>query len=519
MRSLYYFSCFLKAAFSFLPHLLILVIFLSFKFFTPTVWAKEQKQALPVSIASSYQNNLPQANNAVLWTRLSDKRVLAELNADALLSPASLTKLITAAAAFDQYGPSFTHKTPVMFTGERRNGVIEGDLIFVGSGDPYLVSEILWQAAVDLKHLGIKEVKGSLIVDNSLFDDEARDRSRTNSAKRSQNAYDAPIHSFSVNFNTAAVAIAPHPSAPQAYVQLSPSPLQNVELDAQVKTVPGKGNQDLSVDRTSTPTGATKLSVRGTIGRDASLKKIYRSVSDGEETSAAYVRYFLGEQGIKINGPTKFSKTPPSAKLLHVIEGYDMRKVVSGLNVFSNNFIADMVTKRLSIADLIDDANPASWALSQSRTSATLASGSKTLVSFLQNQVGIKGSFTIENGSGLDTRNRLSAKHISQLLNWVESQGEMFPDFLGTLPANGLDGTMRRRKSSKGLPLGLIRAKTGTLTEPLSVCGIAGYFRHSIHGWTSFVILTNGIQGKGQPSVQAIRDYQDRLLSQMVASK
>ena len=91
---------------------------------------------------------------------------------------------------------------------------------------------------------------------------------------------------------------------------------------------------------------------------------------------------------------------------------------------------------------------------------------------------------------------------------------EVFPEFLGSLPATGWDGTLKKRfgKAETESLKGLVRAKTGTLSEPVSVAGLAGYFRHPKHGMVAFAILENGNQGKTQPSITDLRERQDKVV-------
>ena len=78
-----------------------------------------------------------------------------------------------------------------------------------GGGDPKLVSEDLWQIAADIHNLGIRRITGDIIIDNSLFQIQARDESRESGRKSSDNAWDAPVTAFGVNFNTLAISVAP----------------------------------------------------------------------------------------------------------------------------------------------------------------------------------------------------------------------------------------------------------------------------------------------------------------------
>ena len=450
------------------------------------------------------------ADHSVIFMRLSDHKVLFESGADKLLSPASVTKIVTSAAALTYFGPSFTFKTPIYHTGRIEAGHVTGDLIIKGDGDPFMVSEVLWQTAVDLHHLGIRTIDGNLIIDTSLFDDEDRDDSRKTGAKYSTHAYDAPVSSFAVNFNTVAVAIAPTVSGKSAIAEITPYAMPSVKLTGRVTTRPGEASDTVSAARTTIKETQTSLTVSGVIGEDAPIKKIYRSVADPVTAAGDYVRAFLENVGIKVRGVTKRGTTPKSAALVYEAQGYEMRRIAQGLNTFSNNFIADVLTKRLGAAFPVNGQPDAPG-------SGSLKNGTGVLNRFLREDVGLKGEWTLLNGSGLATENRLSARQLLSVMTWMESRGELFPDFLGSLPASGLDGTLKKRMKKDDDLRGLIRAKTGTLTEPITVASMAGYFRHPTEGWCAFVILSNGREGRGQPGLMDLRNLQDAALRDVLA--
>ena len=449
------------------------------------------------------------ATQTVLVVRLSDGKTLYEKDPDVLLAPASVTKVVTAAAVLSRFTPVHTFKTPLFHTGARKNEKVLGDLIVVGDGDPYLVSEKLWQMAADLKNMGIREFTGDLIVDNTLFGDEGRDESRQAGLKSSTNAYDAPVSALGINFNTFAVAVAPADAAGKpALVSIDPYPLRGVIVDNDVKTSKGRGTKSLAVKRVSSGgKDGEKLVASGTIATDLPIQKIYRSVGDYAHVSGEYVKAFLKQEGVIVRGVVKEGRRPANATLLYEIESYDLRKIVAGLMNFSNNYVADTLVKRLGAAYPKKGAP-------ESPGSGTFANGMAAITDFLRKDVGIKSDFTLNNGSGLDSDNRLSARQITDVLAFMEHHMEVFPEFLGALPATGWDGTLKKRfgKAETESLKGLVRAKTGTLTEPVSVAGLAGYFRHPKHGLVAFAILENGKPNADQPAITDLRDRQDKVV-------
>ena len=446
---------------------------------------------------------------SVLVVRLSDGKTLYEKNPDQLVTPASVTKVVTSAAVLTRLTPAYTFKTPFYYTGERKNDRVLGDLVVVGAGDPFIVSEKLWQLAADLKNQGIREFTGDLVIDDALFDGESRDEARIEGAKASVNAYDAPVSAFGVNFNTFAVLVAPgdRPGRP-AFVSLDPYPLRGVILTNDVRTGKPHLGKALEVRRTVDVKGGEHLVATGTIAADMPMQKIYRSVADDVQASGATLKAFLKGAGVIVRGHIHRGRLPKDATLLYTLDSYPMRKIVAGLNTYSNNYIADMLVKRLGAA------YPPKG-LADAPGSGSFANGVRVLTDFLHKDVGIKSAFVLKNGSGLATENRLSARQVVAVLAYMEKHMEAFPEFLGSLPATGWSGTLRHRFDHGAAEemKGLFRAKTGTLTEPIAVSAIAGYFRHPKHGLVAFTILENGVEGKRQPAIADLRDQQDRVLA------
>lgn len=88
-----------------------------------------------------------------------------------LFSSLSCNKLFTAAAGFDLLGPNFSFKTYLSTTGVITKGVLVGDLILRGSGDPSFSSKDLEQLLFQLKLKNIKEIEGNIVLDKTEFDE------------------------------------------------------------------------------------------------------------------------------------------------------------------------------------------------------------------------------------------------------------------------------------------------------------------------------------------------------------
>lgn len=435
---------------------------------------------------------------SVLFVRLKDQKVLYSQNSQQTLIPASVTKLVTAAAALDTLTPHFQFETNFYHTGKRDGHMIKGDLVIVGSGDPLFISEKLWQLAADIRHLGIRVITGRIIIDNSIFDSELRDSSRKHSRKRSTHAYDAPLSAFAVNFNTFVIAAAPGPSVGKpGQVDMDPYPLRLVRIQNKSRTTRSGYKSSVRVSRLSGKTTGTQMMVSGNLALGSKIKKVYRSVGDPISAAGEQVRAFFNKEGIIIQGQVVAGKRPQYAKLLTKVEGYPLRRIIESLNKYSNNYVADVLVKKLGAQ--------------MTRRPGSLKDGIQVLRSFLKRKIGIKSPFILETGSGLSPENRLSAHQMIKLLAYMERRFDLFPEFLNSLPAAGYDGTLHDRfDENRGK--GVVRAKTGTLTAPVSVASLAGYVRHQSHGLVAFAIIENGSPGYKQPSLYDLRKRQDKAL-------
>lgn len=444
-------------------------------------------------------------DQSIAVVRVSDGKRLFSHKSETLVVPASVSKLTIAAAALDLWGADHTFNTKVYITGDLRGGEVTGDIYIKGDGDPFLTNEKLFILASDIRRRGIKKISGDFYLDNSLFDGETRDASRDEGKSISDYAYDAPVSATGVNFNTFEVAMAVTENSPEVFFY--PYDLKGFSIENRLTAGSKTAAQ---VERLSLKDGRAKLIATGTIGRDENLVKFYRSVNDPSAASAEVIRSFLENQGIKILGKNKLAVTPSQAKKIAEIGGFPMHFIVRGLNNYSNNFIADMLLKRLGAAFSDEEIQDKPY-------SGSIANGLKVLKNYLINQVEIKTPFVLANASGLSTENRLSADQVNQILLKMGQSLELYPEFFSSLPSIGKVGTLKKRfrKSEVENISQLVRAKTGTLTSPRTVVSLAGYLKTRKNGIVAFTILQNGNERKSQPSVGELRAVQDQMVQAM----
>ena len=132
--------------------------------------------------------------SAGLWDAATGK-VLERHHEDLALIPASTTKAVTTYALLKTLKPDFTVETEVW--GDLKDGVVWGDLVFKGDGDPLLTSERIWMLAQALKKQGVQRVTGSVRLDQSAFDDQREPQGWENTSLNTL----PPVLPLSVNFN------------------------------------------------------------------------------------------------------------------------------------------------------------------------------------------------------------------------------------------------------------------------------------------------------------------------------
>jgi D-alanyl-D-alanine carboxypeptidase/D-alanyl-D-alanine-endopeptidase (penicillin-binding protein 4) len=460
------------------------------------------------------------AHISALVVSLNQKKVLAEFHATRRVCPASVSKLVLAAKSLETWGPDKNFKTKVFARGLQKNGTLFGDLIFYGEGDPALTNEKLWFLSTDIARYGLKEVTGKVIVNNSFFGKINLDENRRAGKTMSENAYNSPLSSSAVNFSTLALVIMPgkKPGAP-ATVALEPYPLPKIKITGKILTSKATLPPQISVIRSSAK-GKDTLKISGHIPISSAPIRIYRSLSDPDMYAAQTFNAFLLSAGVKTSGQLRVESTAlqKNDHLIAEVEGIPLDLQLRGLFHVSNNFIADMLT--LQILHEHHEKNTGS-----------LKEGGHFLENYvhqvLQNVVWKHPSteretpLIIESGSGLTPNNRLSAQDIIAVLENIYKNDKIFPLYLASLPSPGGNDTLKHRFLSpqeKHLQ-NRLRAKTGTLNDPVPVSTLAGYSRLADGNWVAFAVLVNGTQSKSLFELKLLREAIDLDLAHILPAE
>lgn len=383
--------------------------------------------------------------------------------------PASNQKLLIAAASLAKWGPAHRFETTLWIDGPiDEHGQLRGALWIEGSGDPGLVSESLWKLAERLRLSGLRGVRGELGVDAHWFDAQYF---HPDWAPVSRRAYHAPIAAFAVNYSSFRIEVHAGPTLRSpARVEVAPA-TEYLQVDSEVRTSESVSRLEIEVEPLPSGSG-DRIHLRGAIPRGSEPRLFWRAVSQPGRYAASLLRTQLASQGIEVSGPTRFGRVPAGAREWLRFEGAPLSILVRRMVKFSNNFIAEQLTKRLG-AEI--HGPPGSW-----------KKGREALLAFLGSLHATGHEWVVRDGSGLSARDRLSAHTLVQLLEGVSRSFRFGPEFLVALPLFGRDGTLEERLDGMALP---VRAKTGHLRR---VAALSGYLSTRDGRRLAFSLLING---------------------------
>jgi D-alanyl-D-alanine carboxypeptidase/D-alanyl-D-alanine-endopeptidase (penicillin-binding protein 4) len=426
-----------------------------------------------------------------------DDHVIEQLNAARRLTPASLTKLATAAYALQTWSPGMMFETRLLANAPVVRGRVAGDLILQGAGDPSLDDESLWQLAAELHGAGVSTVSGDLFVDPAPFGVvTCETQDRCHALELSDSAYNAPLASVGVDFGNWCIVVRPTVPGAPALVRGCGVAQLPIAVQGVIRTVGRGARQTFWIERRTNADG-DMLQIGGDVpvGDD---QTVYRSMSNPLVGAGLLLKETLREIGVQVAGQVvvRTSRPPPDSYQLGDVTGLSLQEQLGRMLRFSNNYIADVLT--MDMAASIDDHPP-----------QALASAGRLLSDFVERVEARDRPASpvpppIYSGSGLTTDNRLSADDLVRLLAYEYRDPRHFPAFYGGLVVPRDAPFVFLRQGDEAW-LDRVALKTGTLDNPRSVCGIAGYLRKRNGGWIAFAAIVNGgPRWKHVPLYQAI---------------
>jgi len=408
----------------------------------------------PIQQAANAAGLPPEAFGVFVQDPATQSVVLA-FGADRGLNPASTMKLLTTYAALELLGPAFTWKTQAWADGTLQGDVLIGNLVLKGSGDPKLTLENFWLLLRSLRNHGLKDIRGDLILDRSGFEQQDVDPARFDGDPT--RAYNVLPDALLVNFKSVRLELLPDPAARSVKVLVDP-PLWNVKLENRISVTSGPcGDWRALVGKQLQDNGETaQVSFRGTFSVNCGERSFYLSALRHSPYTGAVFRHLWEELGGTLSGTVRDGAAGPKARMVLSWESPPLAEVVRDINKFSNNVMARQLFLTIGAESI--------------SVPATTEKSSLAIREWLGRKGFAFPELVLENGSGLSRMERISARHLGELLTAAYASPVM-PELMASLPLVAVDGTMRKRLKEEGLA-GQAHIKSGSLE---GVKGVAGY--------------------------------------------
>ena len=405
--------------------------------------------------------NQPRFNGA-LWgvkiASLATGKTLYESHADRLMSPASNSKLYASALALETLGGDYQFVTPIFATAKvGRSGILRGDLIVSGRGDPSWKATNFWDNfapfVAAITNARVRRVTGDLVVDTTFFHGPASGGGWC--VEDLEDSEGAEISALTLADNTAQIRVAHGTNISDAcLISLSP-PDTGIVLVNRTETIPAGGKKHLEICK---PAGTKTIYIFGEMPVDGAEEILDAPVPQPAAWFGAALKTVLAQNGISIKGKVRclaWPEIPPwnetNLVRLGEVKSPPLRALVRAFLKPSQNLETDLVFDHTG--ELLRGTNSPAWVTSEMLAVATLDK-------FLATN-GIPADIHFDEGSGL-SRNNLTSANATVALLTMMTTNRWANDFFDALPVAGVDGTLRRRM--KNTPaFQNVHAKTGTL--------------------------------------------------------
>lgn len=400
-------------------------------------------------------------------------------NADKLFMPASNMKLVTSAVAVAQLGMDYRWRTSLVARGRISGGVLNGDLVVVGRGDPSVSNHLRGDAMTVMSALadslaahGVRRIRGRVVAGGNAFPgptlgfgwawDDLEDD------------YSAPVDELLFNEGIADIHLEAPTSGRRRHVSVQTAPARTFPAVRADSVVVGPVPANASGDSLRHALAVRKDTLRGGF-------VITGTMAPGDTTTitvtqrdpdAAYVAA-LDEalRARRISVADRRTDTTAATDTLVRLESPTLREVLPALLKPSQNQIAEMIFRTTALE----------------RTGAGTPDSARALETRQLEGWGARpDGFLIRDGSGLSRYDYVSPRTIMVVLD-VMRRAPGFADYYAALPIAGVDGTIDYRMKGTAAA-GNLHAKTGTLANARS---LSGYVTTADGRLLQFVMLCN----------------------------
>jgi serine-type D-Ala-D-Ala carboxypeptidase/endopeptidase (penicillin-binding protein 4) len=501
----------------------------------------------PVSAALK-RAHIPLSSVSIVVQETHEPAALISLNAERPMNPASTMKLLTTFAALETLGPAYRWKTEAYLNGKLENGVLQGDLLFKGYGDPKLTVEEFWMWLRELRQRGLREIRGDIVLDHSFF--EAANQNPAQFDNDPTRAYNVGTSALLLNFNALHLHLIPNGHATTALLdpELAGYTLVNHITTSTQMRCGGADAYKAHLDGHS-------IVLEGRIPASCGEADDYFSLFPHDEYFLAVFSALWQELGGTLQGKLHTGTAPVDQVPFALYISPPLSEVIRDINKFSNNTMARQLfltlgtkdtahvdvtqasrgTGEILSGDSIDKRDDFSSAQTLGETSllagqeggdttsmeisdppvpvtpssvdaplpANIARSTAAMQQWLKTRQLQFPELVLENGAGLSRKERISAQHLAELLQRA-TLSPFSAELEASLPILGMDGSIKKRLKDSDAA-GYAHLKTGTLE---GVKSLAGYVKaHSGKQWIVVFIVNHSNAALAQPAQDALVEW------------
>ncbi len=430
------------------------------------------KSALSSEISRLIQGASGGASIGVTIKSMRSGDTLYAHNANRFFVPASTLKVLTAEAALLYLGPEFKFNTRIMTDAPSiDNGIVDGNLYLVHSGDPTLTYNDLADLIVGLKSQHIRQITGNVYIDTSAYDQENTGPGWLWNDKK--NCYGAPISASIINHNCLSFSVSPGKASGQA---------AHITMDPRYYYSALKNNVTTTAHNTRTcylrlNAGTDDIiSVTGCMPKGNYVRGMSSVVSNVVQYNKQLLEDLFTRFDIRIDGAIIAGKAPPHVSPVATHQSKPLRQIVTEMLKKSDNIIAGSLLKKMG---QFFTHRPGNW-----------ENGGNAVMQILSKKAAVDvWHMNVIDGSGLSRYNQVTPAQIMQVLDFAYHNTDTSYEFISALPIAGVDGTLKHRLQNIAWK---VRAKTGTMHGVLS---LAGYAISADKEPFAFVIMVNSNSG------------------------
>ena len=434
--------------------------------------------ALPAGInAAINKSGIPKKDISIYIKEVGNSnRVVASLNADTVRTPASVIKVLSTYAAVLKLGFDYRWPTKFYMRGKVKGGVLKGDLIVKGFGDPTLSAKDLSGIVANIKAKGIRRITGNIVIDRSYFKVGTKDNSGFD--QHTYSPYNAMPDAMMFNERISTICVSPRQNRVS---KKTPDGSYKIVNNLKPVNKPCRGRYSwpsFKVDKSqATPT----VFLRGPISKKCGTRNLCQVITKPYKSFYYALKDALQKRGVVVNGGFRLNKVPRNAKELFTHYSKPLEKIVSKTAKKSNNLYARHLMLLLGAK--------------MYGAPSTLSKGRQAVTYILRSRGALKrGSLHIDNGCGLSRTSKITAKVLAGVYDHAYLKyGQRW---MNTLSIAGVDGTIKRRFRGT-----VVRnrawMKTGTLKR---VKNIGGYVKSKNGRLYTVVILVNTKKGNWRAS-------------------